>query len=436
MEALILRTVPATALVSCSLFLGGCGHEVGSGGVPMPTESILYSFGASAGDGVQPQSIFQANNGNFYGVTRGGGANGGGTVFEITPVGVETVLHSFASAPSGAANADGVSPASVIEGTDGNIYGVAASGGVNGGGIVFRLTPTGDETVLYSFAVYDPNISDNTDGSFPESVLAASDGNFYGITGGGGNSYFPGGDPSGGALFSGTIFKITPTGIETSFPLTAGDGPLDLIQGTDGNFYGLAMRGSEGQVSTGNGEGSLFEITPQGNQSVLYTFGASAADGVMQQDLIQGTDGNFYGVTTGGGSQYSGEYRGTGGGTFFKITPAGVESVLYSFGASTTDGNYPLGVIQGMDGNFYGVTNSGGAYDYNGTTTFGDGTVFRVTAAGTETVVYSFGATSIDGSSPVSLIQGMDGSYYGISLAGGASNGGTLFRLTVPAMQN
>jgi len=192
--------------------------------------------------------------------------------------------------------------------------------------------------------------------------------------------------------------------------------PKAVIQGSDGNFYGIAS--TDGQNTPMSGEpGALFKITPGGVETVLYVFGASSSDGAQPNSLIQGSDGNFYGTTLAGGANR--------GGTVFKVTPDGVETVLYAFGASSSDGIGPNSLIQGSDGNFYGTTGGGGANTENGN--LGDGTIFKVTPGGVETVLYSFGASSSDGVGPVGLIQGSDGYFYGTTSEGG--NGvGTVFR--------
>jgi uncharacterized repeat protein (TIGR03803 family) len=235
-------------------------------------------------------------------------------------------------------------------------------------------------------------------------VIQGSDSNLYGTT------------PVGGANGGGTFFKVTPGGVETvlyAFGASTSDGagPSSLIQGSDGNFYGITSQSGE------NGGGTLFKVTPGGVESVLYAFGASRSDGARPSSLIQGSDGNFYGTTGGGGA--------SGDGTVFKVTPGGVETVLYAFGASSSDGIGPNSLIQGSDGNFYGTTGGGGANTENGN--LGDGTIFKVTPGGVETVLYSFGASSSDGVGPVGLIQGSDGYFYGTTSEGG--NGvGTVFR--------
>lgn len=365
---------------------------VSSGAAPPPTETVLYSFGNS-GDGQNPQaSLIQASDGNFYGTTDAGGATGEGTVFEITPAGVETVLHSFGN------SGDGDHPqAGLIQGSDGNFYGTTYDGGANDDGTVFKITPAGMETVLYSFG-------SSGDGYTPAGgLIQGSDGNFYGTT------------SSGGAHSFGTVFKITPGGAETvlySFGAN-GDGDADepfagLIQGSDGNFYGTTALG--GLTSAG----TVFKITPAGAETVLYSFAnGKANDGQHPRGLIQGSDGNFYGTTNAGGANSRG--------TVFEITPSGTETVLHSFGSGSDGQNPDTGVIQGSDGNFYGTTQNGGAN--------GDGTVFQVTAAGLETVLYSFGSSG-DGRGPqAGVIQGSDGNFYGTTYSGGANSYGTVFKI-------
>jgi uncharacterized repeat protein (TIGR03803 family) len=354
---------------------------------------VLYSFGA-APDGQGPEAgLIQATDGNFYGTTNNGGANGGGTVFKLTPAGAETVLWSFAG------SSDGDEPeCQLLQGSDGNFYGVTFRGGANNQGTVFKVTPAGVETVLWTFG-------SGTDGQQPiGGLVEGSDGNFYGTT------------SAGGTTGSGTVFKITPAGVETvlySFGSSAADGyepQAALTKGSDGNFYGTTLNGG----ANAPGYGTVFKITPAGAYTSLYSFAASSADGENPfAGLILGTDGNFYGTTRLGGT--------SGGGTVFKITPAGVETVLWSFGG-TGDGSEPYAnMVQGSDGNFYGTTYKGGANN--------EGTIFELTPAGVETVVHSFGSSG-DGTYPFysGLIQGTNGSFYGTTSAGGVNNDGTVFK--------
>ena len=148
---------------------------------------------------------------------------------------------------------------------------------------------------------------------------------------------------------------------------------VGLTLAADGNYYGVSTRGGANQ-----GKGAFFRITADGAQKVLYSFGASSNDAIEPDaPLIQGTDGNLYGTSTAGGAY--------GDGTVYRVTPAGAETVLYSFSGSTaSDPASPAGgLIQGADGNFYGTTRAGGAA--------GTGVVFRLTPAGAISVLNSFG---------------------------------------------
>jgi len=181
-----------------------------------------------------------------------------------------------------------------------------------------------------------------------------------------------------------------------------------LVQASDGNFYGTTTGGGA------NGAGTVFKVTPAGRLTTLYNFcyqGYPCSDGGdPYAGLIQATDGNFYGTTLGGGA--------SGDGTVFKITPSGTLTTLYNFGGA--DGAVPYGgLIQATDGNFYGTTSGGGAS--------GDGSVFKITPSGTLTTLHSFADS--DGASPDGLVQATDGNFYGTTYGGGAYGDGTVFRL-------
>ena len=181
----------------------------------------------------------------------------------------------------------------------------------------------------------------------------------------------------------------------------------DLVQGSDGSFYGTD------RVGGASNDGIVFRITAAGALTTLYSFSGSDGSTIVA-GLVQGSDGNFYGTTAGGGAYGN-------SGTVFRITAAGALTTLYSFSGS--DGAYPnAGLVQGSDGSFYGTTYSGGAN--------GSGAVFRITAAGALTTLYSFTGGS-DGYAPLAaLVQGSDGSFYGTTSGGGANSDGTVFRIT------
>jgi len=388
------------ATVSFFLLISSCGGDGESG-----SETVLHSFGATITDGLEPLNIpIQAKDGNFYGLTFGGGANGlstvdnigtsgYGTFYKVTPDGAETILYSF-----GASDIDGYGPiGTLIQAADGNFYGTTEYGGTAGIGTVFKITPAGVETILYSFGAPATNIV------VPNGVLQGRDGNFYGTT------------QLGGAYSSGSFFMLTPSGVETTLysfsgvPSTNGYHPNGLIQGADGNFYGTTADG--GAIE----QGIVFSITPTGQESVIYTFGASETDGYEPlTTLTQDSAGNFYGTTSNGNSTI-------GGGTIFKVTPAGVETVLHSFTPST-DGSGPSSVIVGADGNLYGAAGVGPN---------GGGTVFMMTPAAEVTLLYSFVRNSTNGDGPTGVILGTDGNLYGSTAGGGVGNHGTVFKITL-----
>jgi uncharacterized repeat protein (TIGR03803 family) len=274
----------------------GCGtiFKITSGG----TLTTLYNFCSQSGcsDGYYPEAgLIQASNGDFYGTTTFGGAGGVGTVFKITPSGTLTTLHSFCSQSN---CADGEYPeAGLIQATNGNFYGTTyAGGGANSRGTVFKITPSGTLTTLYSFCPQ----SGCPDGSDPQAGLAqATNGNFYGTT------------FAGGAHDLGTVFKITLSGNLTTvhsfcsvgYPDCA-DGDLPrfgaLVQATNGDLYGTAPSGGA-QIYYG----IIFKITPGGSLTTLYSFcpQSGCPDGDDPRGtLVQDTNGNLYGTTFAGGA--------------------------------------------------------------------------------------------------------------------------------------
>ncbi|MFY9978508.1 MAG: choice-of-anchor tandem repeat GloVer-containing protein, partial [Candidatus Sulfotelmatobacter sp.] len=336
--------------------LGGAIGSYGTVFKLSPSLTTLYSFCAQTDctDGDYPLGgLVQGTDGNFYGTTQQGGANGAyGTVFQITTGGTLTTLYSFCAQTD---CTDGSYPmAGLVQGTDGNFYGTTQQGGANDAGTVFKVTSTGALTTIYSFCAQ----TDCTDGDAPYAGLVqGGDGNFYGTTQG------------GGANDSGTVFKITSTGALTtlySFCAQAlcsdGSSPLaGLAQGANGDFYGTTQGGGA------NGSyGTVFQITKAGALTTLYSFCAQSGctDGESPlATLTQATDGNFYGTTSeGGGSKACIN----GCGTLFKITATGQLTTLHSF--AVTDGSDPSGgLMQATNGLLYGTTYGGGTDPLYGT---------------------------------------------------------------------
>ena len=277
---------------------------VGQGVVFRVTEtgslSSIFTFCVAhlCADGSSPlSSLVLAPNGTFYGTTQLGGTNGG-TIFRMSALGNQSVLHNFCSAPD---CADGSSPQSGLAlGNSGNFFGTTKNGGSNGQGTVYRISSSGVLASLYSFCAQTNCI----DGSAPEGQLVLSnDGNFYGTTSSGG--------AHGITLAGGTIFKISPQGALTKLydfcsrnRCADGAAPIaPLVQGTDNNFYGVTPAGGASLHCTTNC-GVVFRITGMGKLTTLYDFCSQIActDGFLPTTLIQATDGNFYGTTLEGGS--------------------------------------------------------------------------------------------------------------------------------------
>jgi uncharacterized repeat protein (TIGR03803 family) len=247
----------------------------------------LYSF-TNGPDGGEPYAgLAQDGAGVFYGTTFAGGSNGYGGVFQITSAGALTPLYSFTN------GADGAQPdAGLLLGGDGNFYGTTTTGGSNGAGTVFKITPGGALTPLYSF-------TNGLDGAEPVAALAQ-----------GANGLLYGAAYSGGSSGNGTLFDISTNGAFTALYSFSGgiDGACPgaaLAPGNDGNFYGTTYAGGS------NGNGGLFKITPRGAFTPIYVF-TGGADGSSSYALLApGSDGNFYGTT-----QYGGR---DGVGVVFKI---------------------------------------------------------------------------------------------------------------------
>ncbi|MGA2601334.1 MAG: choice-of-anchor tandem repeat GloVer-containing protein [Bryobacteraceae bacterium] len=378
-------------------------------------ETTIYSLQNT--NGANPfASLLQANDGNFYGTTYGGGSsvNGGsgagnGVVFQITPSGTLTVIYTFCSQTN---CTDGDLPiGALIQATDGNLYGTTAGGGANNRGTVFKVTLGGSLTTLYSFC----NQIGCADGAQPYAgLIQGTDGNFYGTT------------KFGGANDWGEVFSITSGGtLNTLYSFCPQSGCLDgarpnavLLQASDGNLYGTTLEGGAG---ASGGDGTVFKITTGGALTTLYSFciqtnctdGSSPATG-----LIQATNGELYGVTQYGGANNS-------NGTAYSITTGGALTTLYSFCSQNgcTDGQVPIGrLIQATDGNLYGTTEAGG---------IGYGTIYSMTPGGTLITLYSFPNEGVGAGPYAGMIQATNGLFYGTTFIGGSAGYGTVYSFSV-----
>ena len=333
---------------SCPLTPGiGCGTVFRMTAAGELTTLHSFCSRAKCADGGQPRgTLVEGANGNFYGTTQIGGlesqecGEGCGTVFEITPSGRLTTLYNFCSQTN---CTDGMEPlVGLAAATNGNFYGTTAYGGANRSGTVFAITPAGSLSVLYSFCAQTSCL----DGNFPSAALVqASNEKLYGST------------QFGGTYNRGTIFEITTAGALTTlhiFNKGINPAPNTMIQGPDGILYGTTNVGGAAR------DGTVFRMTVAGKLTYMHSFCLSACtDGFRPAGLAQGSDGNFYGTTSGGGAT-------SYGGTVFEITPTGTFTTLYNFCAQTgcPDGDGPGGLVQATNGNFYGITGAGGADNY------------------------------------------------------------------------
>jgi uncharacterized repeat protein (TIGR03803 family) len=274
---------------------------------------------------------------------------------------------------------------------------------------VFKITPAGKLTTLYTFCS-QVGLGTCSDGIIPYGLVQGTNGNFYGVTLSGGaavsqNPNNPCTNIAGGVLGCGTIFEITAGGTLTTLyrfcsePNSDGSCPdgqfpqSPLALGTNGDLYGTLPEGGPGCNFLAFGCGSIFKITPGGSFNTIYSFCSQlniegyCSDGAFPEELLRAANGNFYGTTEYGGT--------TNGGTIFEISPAAKQSTLYSFcdalnGESCPDGSVPMSLSQANDGNFYGTTADGGVTNCLYDAGFGCGTIFKITPKGVLTTLYSF----------------------------------------------
>jgi uncharacterized repeat protein (TIGR03803 family) len=297
---------------------------------PAGKMNTLYSF-MNKNDGCFPYGgLTLGTDGSFYGTTSAGGSTGFGTVFKITSSGKFVLLHTFNG------NTEG-DPADVppIQGLDGNFYGTTSDGGGEVFGTVYKMTPAGKLTVIYTF----PGPSKL---GYPMGLTLGTDGNFYGTALGGGTTRYGG------------VFKITPHGKLTElYPFHGtpdGQTPKGaIIQATDGNFYGTTEGGGA------NGYGSIYKMTPAGALTIIHSFNETDGLGLHPlAGLVQATDGKFYGAAA----------NNTSSGVIFQITSSGTYTVLVSL--TNVAGKYPganpqVSLFQHTNGTLYGDTYGGGS---------------------------------------------------------------------------
>ena len=359
----------------------------------------LYTFNGK--NGGNPAASLTDVNGALYGTTEYGGSGSGcqgpvrgcGTVFRLTRSGLQTI-YSFKGELG---NFDGAFPTAGLTNVNGTLYGTTEFGGRFVSGTVFKITTSGEETVLHSFK------GGINDGARPLGGLINVDGTLYGTTNVGGVGKFCNGNGCG------TVFKITTSGKESLlYKFTGKDGssPYAGVTYVDGAFYGTTLGGGRYIY------GTVFKVTPSGAETVLHSFEGGAAYGSEPKAGLTNVDGTFYGTT----SLFS---------TVFEITKSGTESILHVFGGRP-DGLSPDADLINVKGTLYGTTSLGGRY--------AAGTVFKITTGGAETVLYSFRGRK-DGAGPSAALTLVGGRLYGTTQGGGDSGClgnsgcGTVFRL-------
>lgn len=363
--------------------------------VPMEAQStfkLLHGF-IGGDDGANPTSgVILAPNGYLYGVTLDGGAYNSGTVFAVSPGGQYKRLYSFTG------GLDGGFPNNQLTWVGGNLYGGANFGGAYNQGTIFEIDPkTGTETTLYSF-------TGSADGSVPDCTLVAdATGDLYGTT------------FEGGANSSGTVFRFAPS-TRTLTTLYAFEGGTDgkdpfggMVRDVHGDLYGATVEGGAGNF------GTIFKLSPNGIETVLYTFlGYPAHDAYYPYaNLFMDRAGNLYG---------GGDAGGAGDGAIFKVSQTGRET-LYNVPSGSSGPSE--GVVADSEGNLYGTLAVDGTY----------GAVFKMApTSGTYTILYNF-TGGLDGTSPdgADVVRDAKGDLYGTAYSGGVSGKyGTVFELTFP----
>lgn len=399
-----VRPQAAIAVLVLALALTVAPEAVETTAAAPSTYTVLHIFSSGA-DGANPDAAVLLDRTGLYGTTyHGGGSGDGGTVFKIDRAGQETIVHSFSGRFGHYAGGEGPL-AGLIRDAAGNIYGTTFLGGaVNLEGTVFKLDPSGKETLLHSF-------TGSPDGQQPHAgLLRDSAGNLFGTTEVGGTCSY---NVKSGC---GTVFKLDSAGKVTvlhSFIFWDGDQPSGgLVEDPAGNLYGTTSQGASSHCA-GQGCGTVFKLDTAGNETVLHVFTNGKDGGHPDASLIRDAAGNLYGTTDSGGTYVS-------GGTVFKMDTAGKETVLYNF-TGGTDGGSPTGsVIQDAAGNLYGTTEFGGdpsCHVYG----FTCGTVFKLDTSGRETVLHSFTGPR-DGALPMAgLTMDAAGNLYGTTDSGGTT---------------
>jgi len=379
---------------------GPFGHGVIYKLGPSGQETLLYTFTGKA-DGSAPNGIVLDSAGNLYGTTYEGGKWGYGVVYKLDAAGRETVLYAFQGKTDG-----GYPLAGVIRDPAGDLFGTTSYGGdaaacYDGCGVVFKLDPSGHETVLRTFT--------GTDGWFPSGGLARdAAGNLYGNTADGGTS-------DGGVLFAldpaghERVLHYFPNGSLGTYPSSG------LIADPAGNLYGTASSGGPA------GRGVVYRFSGPASYKVLYGFKGETDGYQPAGGVIRDSAGNLYGTAVYGGA--------AGGGEVYKVNPSGQKTELFGFTGAADGGNPSAGVIRDGAGNLYGTTLTGGAGSVACSLPNGCGVVFKLSPSGKETVLHAFTNGADGGSTASGVTRDPAGNLNGTAPQGGAANNGVVYKL-------
>jgi len=389
--SVMVKTRSVQSLLGIWVWLFAASAQAGI--IFTPLASFNVNNGSQSWSG-----LIQAADGNFYGTANAGGLYSAGTVFRMTPDGALSTVFSFNNSPNGQPNGP------LIEGNGGEFYG-AQSLPSSPQGSIYKISSDGIIAMLGSF--------NGTNGQGPGgSLWRDADGNIYGTTGKGGDSY------TGAQSGYGTAFKMGTNGDITtlmSFGVTNGAIPTGLVRGMDGNFYGNTFAGGD-QTSYG----TVFKMDTNGNLATLVSFNRTNGAAPETAPTI-GADGSVYGTADGG--MAAGESS-LGLGTIFKIDTNGAFSTLAVFRGTNGMSPHLSSLALGWDGNLYGTTTGGGASNL--------GTIFQITPSGALSLLHSFTGGN-GGKGPIGkLVQGSDGNFYGTTRRGGSSDLGIVFRISVP----
>jgi uncharacterized repeat protein (TIGR03803 family) len=390
LSRICLQAIRATLTVAVVIGLGAAATQAAQA----QTFTVLHNFTGKP-DGSSPQAgLVRDAEGNLYGTTPSGGASNVGTIFKVDSSGNETVLHSFNVE-------DGEFPiGGVLRDASGNLYGTTQQGGARQCGTIFRFNANGTLTELHDFG--------GADGCAPEAGLTQdAQGNLYGTTTNGGSSGY------------GTVFKLSKSGKETvlhSFVGGTKDGLwpyAGVILDDEGNLYGDTSSGGASDY------GIVYKLSQSGKLTILHSFTGFITDGCVPDGLlVMDKSGDLFGTTSACGSSGYGE----GDGVVFKIVRNKTEFLLYKF-TGGSDGGVPYaGVVRDSAGNSYGTTLYGG--------TEGTGTVFKLDANGTQTVLHNFSRGSDGGVPYGGVALDAQGNLYGTTIYGGSSQQGTVWQLT------